>query len=144
MTTTELNYYLRSNVKCDTIEFFNGSLVDRYSSLRNDASIYCWSGMNSVTNQIDKSTNYCAWMQECARQMSQNESQYESEKNILPRVINWVKSDGDDLCDEQSVGWYLAVFTYMYCLAFNRYDFEEIFLKNWRIYFTEEYQKHLW
>lgn len=144
MTTTELNSYLRTNVKCKQGNFLNGShLGDSYSSLRDDASIYCWSGMNSVTNQVGTNSNYCNWMQSCARQLSQNESKNESESNILVRAIHCVRNDGDDWCDEQSVGWYLAVYTYMHCLAYNVTSFEALFLKFWRLYFTESYQRQI-
>ena len=144
MTVTELNQYLVANVKCKQGDFLNGSsLGDPYDSLRNDASIYCWSGMNAVVKRVTASSDYCNWMASCARQMAQDENQSVSEERILPRAIHCVRSDGDDWCDEQSVGWYLAVYTYMHCLAFNVYSFEALFLRLWRLYFTETYQRQI-
>ena len=144
MTTSELNQYLLANVKCKQGGFLSDSSIgDAYESLRNDASIYCWSGMSSVVRQVSNSADYCRWMQGCAQQMAQSETREESESRILPRAIHCVKSDEDDLCDEQSVGWYLAVYTYMHCLAYNIYNFEALFLRFWRLYFTETYQRQI-
>lgn len=42
-------------------------------------------------------------------------------------TYNAIKADEDDLCDEQSVGWYLGVYTYIYCLIHNDYGYEQIF-----------------
>ena len=93
--------------------------------------------MNSVIKQVSTSPNYCSWMQNCATQMAQQESQMESERLILRRAIHSVRQDGDDWCDEQSVGWYLAVFTYMHCLAYGTLNFEALFLKYWRQYLNQ-------
>jgi hypothetical protein len=142
MTTQELNQYLRAHVKCSQGDFLSGKTIGgRYASFRNDAHIYCWSGMNSVINQVTNNINYSSWMQRCARQMAQLETLSVNEQRILQRAIQCVKDDGDDLCDEQSVGWYLAVYTYMHCLAYGTYNYETLFLKYWRMYFTEEYQQ---
>lgn len=144
MTIKELNQYLLANIKCKQGDFLSESqLGDKYASLRNDASLYCWSGMNSLLLQISPSGDYSSWMQECARQMAQSESQAQSEQRILPRAILCVKNDGDDLCDEQSVGWYLAVYTYMHCLAYGLTSYEALFLRFWRLYFTESYQNQI-
>lgn len=141
MTIIELNQYLRANVKCSQGDFLSGKTEGgRYAVFRNDAHIYCWSGMHSVINQVTNNSSYSSWMKESARQMAQIESQPLSEQRILRRAIQCVKDDGDDLCDEQSIGWYLAVYTYMHCLAYGVYNFESLFLKYWRLYFTEEYQ----
>lgn len=141
MTTTELNQYLRENVKCVQGDYLSGNtLGGRYASFRNDAHIYCWSGMNSVVKQVSMNPNYCSWMEDCAENMAFTESQETSEQRILRRAIQCVRNDGDDWCDEQSVGWYLAVYTYMHCLAYEVFNYEELFLKYWRLYFTEEYQ----
>lgn len=141
MTTFELNQYLRANVKCTQGDFLSGKTEGgRYAVFRNDAHIYCWSGMKSVTNQVATNSNYASWMTDCANRMRQLETQLESERRILTRAIQCVRDDGDDLCDEQSIGWYLAVYTYMHCIAYGTYNFETLFLKYWKLYFTEEYQ----
>lgn len=144
MTTFELNQYLRANVKCTQGDFLSGKTEGgRYAVFRNDAHIYCWSGMNSVINQVTNNASYSSWMKNAANQMKQIESQSLSEQRILLRAIQCVKDDGDDLCDEQSIGWYLAVYTYMHCLAYGVYNYESLFLKYWRLYFTEEYQQKI-
>ena len=144
MKIEELNTFLRNNIHASARDFLSGNpFEDEYANFRNDASIYCYSAMTSVVKQTSSNPQYASWMQNAANHIALTETQHESEEQIISRAIDCVKSDGDDLCDEQSVGWYLGVYTYMHCLAFGLYSFEQLFLQNWKKYFSVEYQNQI-
>ena len=141
MKIEQLNSYLRNNIKNTPGDFLNPSpYFDEYDRFRRDADIYCYSSMWSITNQSSTSDEFINHIHRMVEQVVCNCSCEEHKENILRLALSAVRADGDDLCDEQSVGWYIGLHTYIHCLAFNTYDYQEIFLDSWKKYFSVNYQ----
>ncbi len=133
--------YLVNNISKGYGDFTNSApYKDEYDRFRRDAAIYCYSGMLAVVKQITTSPEYSHWMKQNAATLRQSLDEDRNLEFIVRRTYDSVTEDGDDICDEQSVGWYMAVHTYMHCLAFDSYDFKEIFESSWKRYYSVEYQ----
>lgn len=141
MSIDELNVYLQSNVKY-SLGRFNSPIpfVDKYDAFRRDDAIYCYSAMKELVKQTSGNLNFREWLLSRTKMLMQNEY---AETDILIQTYHAVKADGDDLCDEQSVGWYMGVYTYIYCLIHNVYDYEPIFVKNWNVYYSVAFQNKI-
>lgn len=141
MDISELNNYLIHNIHKSCGDFLSEAPYrDEYDRFRRDNEIYCYSGMLAVVKQVSTSPGYSQWMQQQATDLYCSHDEEDNRKAIVQNTYNSVTGDGDDICDEQSVGWYMAVHTYMHCLAFNTFDFKSIFESSWRKYFSVEFQ----
>lgn len=141
MTIPELNNYLRNNIKSSVGDFLNSKpYEDEYDYFRRDAEIYCHSSALSILNQTSTSNNYASYILDMVKQTIIDWDPVIHRNEILILAYQSVKADGDDLCDEQSVGWYIGLYTYVHCLAFNTYDYKEIFVENWKRYFSVLFQ----
>lgn len=141
MSIEELNGYLQSNVKYSLGRFNTPApFVDKYDVFRRDDTIYCYSAMKELVKQTSANLNFREWLLIRTKMLMQNEY---AETDILTQTYRAVKADGDDLCDEQSVGWYMGVYTYIYCLIHNVYDYEPIFVKNWNVYYSVAFQNKI-
>lgn len=141
MTIPELNNYLRNNIKSSVGDFLNSKpYEDEYDYFRRDAEIYCHSSALSILNQASTSNNYASYILDMVKQTIIDWDPVIHRNEILILANQSVKADGDDLCDEQSVGWYIGLYTYVHCLAFNTYDYKEIFVENWKRYFSVLFQ----
>lgn len=141
MNIEQLNSYLRKNIKNTPGDFLNPApYCDEYDRFRRDANIYCYSSMWSITNQSSTSNDFVGHIHRMVEQVIYSCTCEEHENDILRLALSAVRADGDDLCDEQSVGWYIGLHTYIHCLAFDTYSYQEIFLDSWKKYFSVNYQ----
>lgn len=141
MNIEELNKYLQTNVKCSLGRFNSPApFVDDYDVFRRDDAIYCYSAMKELVKQTSSNMDFRQWLLHRKEVLMQYEY---GESQILIQTYNAVKYDGDDLCDEQSVGWYLGVYTYIYCLIHNDYSYERIFCKEWNTYYSVTFQNRI-
>lgn len=141
MTIPELNNYLRNNIRSSFGDFLNSKpYEDEYECFRRDAEIYCHSSALSILNKTSTSNNYASYILDMVKQTIIDWEPVIHRNEILILAYQSVKADGDDLCDEQSVGWYIGLYTYVHCLAFNTYDYKEIFVENWKRYFSVLFQ----
>lgn len=144
MTITELNNYLRDNIKTAVGNFLNPNpYEDEYDYFRRDAEIYCYSSAFSVSKRTSTPNSYTSYILEKARQTLLNYDPITHRNEIAKLAYQSVIADGDDLCDEQSVGWYIGVHTYVHCLAFNTYNYKDIFIENWKKYFSVAFQNSI-
>lgn len=144
MKIEDLNTYLRSNIKNQPGDFLNPSpYCDEYDCFRRDADIYCYSSMWSITNQSSTSDEFIAHLQRMVQQVVVNMDEQLHEKKIINLALSAIREDGDDLCDEQSVGWYIGLHTYIHCLAYDTYRYQNIFLSCWKKYFSVEFQNSI-
>lgn len=144
MDIIELNTYLRNNIKSSVGDFLNPNpYEDAYDSFRRDAGIYCFSSALSVSNQTSNARNFANYILDMARQTIFNYDSVTHRNEIAYLAYQSVKADGDDLCDEQSVGWYIGIHTYVHCLAFNTYNYEDIFIASWKEYFSVGFQNSI-
>lgn len=137
MNIEELNKYLQTNVKCSLGKFNSPApFVDDYDVFRRDDAIYCYSVMKALVMQTSSDLSFCQYLLHKAKTMPYTYA----ENDIILDTYNAVKADGDDLCDEQSVGWYLGIYTYIYCLIHNDYGYERIFCHGWNLYYSVAFQ----
>lgn len=141
MDISELNTYLIRNIHKSCGDFLSKApYVDEYDRFRRDAEIYCYSAMSSILKQVSTNHAYSQWMQQSAANLYCENDEENNRACIPQHALLSVKGDDDDLCDEQSVGWYIGVHTYMHCLAYDTFDFQDIFLSSWNKYFSVEFQ----
>lgn len=144
MTIPELNNYLRNNIKSSVGDFLNSKpYEDEYDYFRRDAEIYCYSSAFSVSKHTSTPNIYTNYILDMARQTIFNYDSVTHRNEIAKLAYQSVKADGDDLCDEQSVGWYIGVHTYVHCLAFSTFNYREIFIESWKKYFSVAFQNSI-
>lgn len=144
MDISELNQYLIANVKRECGDFLSSKpFEDEYDRYRRDAAIYCYSGMFAIVKQCYESAAFVEMVRQQAADLYCEQDEDESRESIARKALASVTGDHDDICDEQSVGWYIGRHTYEHCLAYDSFDYKPIFLAAWNEYFSLEFQNRV-